>query len=65
MRKFILSIFVTLIFATNAFAGKAMINLVDIPTLGEWGMIAMFLALGVIGFIALRQRLSAHPPERN
>ncbi len=30
-----------------------------IPTLGEWGMIVMFAFLGIVGFIALRKRLSA------
>ena len=27
-----------------------------IPTLGEWGMIAMVAALGVLAFFALRKR---------
>lgn len=29
-----------------------------VPTLGEWGMIAMFVVLGIVGFIALRKRLA-------
>lgn len=31
--------------------------ILSIPTLGEWGMIAMVAALGVVGFFALRKRL--------
>lgn len=33
------------------FEGQAQVS--NIPTLGEWGMLAMFLILGITGFIAL------------
>ena len=39
------------------FEGQAQVS--NIPTLGEWGMLAMFLILGITGFIALT-KLSAN-----
>lgn len=49
---------VIILSALNAFAGEVMPAL-DVPTLGEWGMIALFAVLGIVGFIALRKRLAA------
>jgi hypothetical protein len=39
------------------FEGQAQVS--NIPTLSEWGLMAMFVALGIAGFIAIRRR-NAH-----
>ena len=64
MKLFLLSTLVAVIFNANAFAGEISV-LEEVPTLGEWGMIAMVIALGVIGFLALRKRLPAHAAGRD
>ena len=37
--------------------GEPMIS--SIPTLSEWGLIAMVVVLGIVGIFALRKRLSS------
>ncbi len=34
-------------------------DLVSVPTLDEWGMIAMFIILGIVGVVVLRKRLAS------
>ena len=58
MRVILPFIAVTLLSAVDAFAGTTAAA-ISVPTLGEWGMIAMFAILGIVGFIALRKRLSS------
>lgn len=58
MRVVLAFIAVTLLSAVDAFAGTTAAA-ISVPTLGEWGMIAMFAILGIVGFIALRKRLSS------
>lgn len=58
--KLILAIIaIILLPAANALAGAAVRN-ISVPTLSEWGMIAAFVILGIVGFIALRKRLAAN-----
>ncbi len=57
MRVIIASITAILVSSVSAFAGMKPI-ITNIPTLSEWGMIAMVGAIGVIGAIALRKRLA-------
>lgn len=57
MRVIIASIAATLVSSVSAFAGTDHMLPFPVPTLSEWGMIAMVGALGVIGAIALRKRL--------
>jgi IPTL-CTERM motif len=54
----IAAISTTLFSSASAFAGILNPRVTDIPTLSEWGMIAMVGALGVIGAIVLRKRLA-------
>jgi hypothetical protein len=35
------------------------VMVVGVPTLGEWGMIAMFIILGIVGAVVLRKRLAS------
>jgi len=49
-----------LLSAADAFAGRDGIPIIAVPTLGEWGMIAMFVVLGIAGLIMLRKRLAAN-----
>ena len=58
MRVIITAISATLVSTASAFAGMKPI-VTNVPTLSEWGMIAMVGALGVIGAIVLRKRLAA------
>jgi hypothetical protein len=57
MRVIISALLATLLSTVSAFAGDPR-QVTTIPTLSEWGMIAMVSALGVIGAIALRKRLT-------
>lgn len=60
--RFFLALFILIISSAGAFAGAdgmVLQRFAQIPTLGEWGMIAMVAALGVVGFFALRKRLSS------
>ena len=41
---------------SGAYEFEGQVQAVNIPTLGEWGMLAMFLILGITGFIAIRKR---------
>ncbi len=34
-------------------------DLVSVPPLDEWGMIAMFIILGIVGVVVLRKRLAS------
>lgn len=58
--RLILAIMAVIILSRlDAFAGNGM-KIHEVPTLGEWGMIAMFVILGIVGLIALRKRLAAN-----
>jgi len=59
MRVIIAAITATLVSSVSAFAGVVIMLPTPVPTLSEWGMIAMVGAIGVIGAIALRKRLAA------
>lgn len=54
MRVIIGAITTTLASSVSVFAGEKII----IPTLSEWGIIAMVGLFGVIGAIALRKRIT-------
>jgi hypothetical protein len=41
---------------SGAYEFEGQVQAVNIPTLGEWAMLAMFLVLGVAGYIAIRKR---------
>jgi hypothetical protein len=59
MRVIIAAIIATLSTSVSAFAGEQpMIVTTPVPTLSEWGLIAMVCALGIIGVIVLRRRLT-------
>lgn len=59
--KLILAIMaVIVLFAADAFAGSLIARPISVPTLSEWGLIAMFVVIGIVGFIALRKRLAAN-----
>ncbi len=62
MRSLVLSVLFTLMGSQLALAGAAPPNdlsPVSLPTLGEWGMIAMFIILGIVGVVVLRKRLAS------
>jgi IPTL-CTERM motif len=59
MRVILAVLTTTLLSSLSAFAGSRPINVTNIPTLSEWGTIAMVGLLGVIGAIALRKRLAS------
>ena len=62
MRSLVLSVLFTLMGSQLALAGPPVIRLVEpvgVPTLGEWGMIAMFIILGIVGAVVLRKRLAS------
>ena len=61
--RFFVALFILIISSAGAFAGAdgmLIRDVAQIPTLGEWGMIAMVAALGVVGFFTLRKRLASH-----
>jgi len=60
--RYISALFLLIISSAGAYAGAdgMLISATPVPTLGEWGMIGMVAALGVIGFFALRKRLASH-----
>jgi hypothetical protein len=58
MRVIIAAITGILVSTLSAFAGVPMIETTPVPTLSEWGLIAMVCALGIIGVIVLRRRLT-------
>jgi len=35
-------------------------QIIDVPTLSEWGLIAMVCVLGIVGIISLHKRVSSH-----
>ena len=43
---------------SGAFEFEGLAQVTNIPTLSEWGMIAMFLILGLAGFLALTRLVS-------
>jgi len=57
--RYLLALFLLIISSAGAYAGAdgMLIHTAQVPTLGEWGMIATVVALGIIGFFALRKRL--------
>ena len=55
MRCLVLSVLFTLMGSQYALA----VQTVSVPTLGEWGMIAMFIILGIVGVVVLRKRLAS------
>lgn len=59
--RYLLALFVLIISSAGAYAGEdsMLIRKAQVPTLGEWGMIATVVALGIIGFFALRKRLAS------
>lgn len=57
--RYILAIFLSIISSAGAYAGADGMVVSEVPTLGEWGMIATVAALGIIGFFALRKRLAS------
>ena len=60
MRVIIASIIAILSTSVSAFAGLVVVSTpTPVPTLSEWGLIAMVAALGIIGAIALRKRLAS------
>ena len=61
MRSLVLSVLFTLMGSQLAFGGNGMNHMtpVSVPTLGEWGMIAMFIILGIVGAVVLRKRLAS------
>jgi hypothetical protein len=60
MRSLVLSVLFTLMGSQLALAGSANhVTPVSVPTLGEWGMIAMFIILGIVGVVVLRKRLAS------
>ena len=60
MRSLLLSILFTLMGSQLALAGDIPVLIVeDVPTLGEWGMIAMFVVLGIVGAFVLRKRIAS------
>ncbi len=61
MRVFITALIVSLVSSASAFAGiePMPVTPLPVPTLGEWGFIAMSAVLGIVGFIALNRRLAA------
>ncbi len=60
MRSLVLSVLFTLMGSQLALAGTGMkVETVEVPTLGEWGMIAMFIILGIVGVVVLRKRLAS------
>jgi len=60
MRSLVLSVLFTLMGSQLALAGNMNhITPVSVPTLGEWGMIAMFIILGIVGVVVLRKRLAS------
>lgn len=61
MRVIIAAITGILVSTVSAFAGRVEMKVTEpIPTLSEWGLIAMVVALGVIGAIVLRKRLAGN-----
>ncbi len=59
MRSLVLSVLFTLMGSQLALAGASHVSPVNVPTLGEWGMIAMFIILGIVGVVVLRKRLAS------
>ena len=61
MRSLVLSVLFILMGSQLALAGipQPTADPVNVPTLGEWGMIAMFVVLGIIGALVLRKRLAS------
>jgi hypothetical protein len=60
MRSLVLSVLFTLMGSQLALAGGVMIlDPVSVPTLGEWGMIAMAGVLGIVGYLVIRRRAVA------
>jgi len=61
MRSLLLSVLFTLVGSQLALAGgkgQIPIQTEIVPTLGEWGMIAMFVVLGIVGALVLKKRLA-------
>ena len=60
MNRFVLTLLFTLIGSQLALAGipQPPADPVNVPTLGEWGMIAMFIVLGIVVALVLRKRLA-------
>ena len=56
MRSLVLSVLFTLMGSQLALAGINGMTPVSVPTLGEWGMIAMAGVLGIVGFMVIRRR---------
>jgi hypothetical protein len=54
--------FMTLILlsAADVFAGMPAQRIISVPTLGEWGMIAVFVVLGITGLITVRKHLATN-----
>jgi len=62
MRSLILSVLFILMGSQLALAGtnaNGMVISTSIPTLDEWGMIAMFVVLGIVGALVLRKSLAS------
>ena len=63
MRSLILSVLFSLMGSQLALAGSSskmkFESVADVPTLGEWGMIAMFVVLGIVGALVLRKGLAS------
>jgi|GEM_PF-3566440 len=45
-----------LLSAADAFAGIRPIQIIPVPTLNQWGLIAMAGILGIVGFMIIRRR---------
>jgi hypothetical protein len=57
--RYFLALSTLIISSAGAYAGEdaVAISAEQVPTLGEWGMIAMVAVIGIAGFFALRKRL--------
>ena len=59
MRSLVLSVLFILMGSQLALAGTNGMTPTSVPTLDEWGMIAMFVVLGIVGVVVLRKRLAS------
>jgi len=61
MRRLILSVLFILMGSQLALAGGSKMKMIptSVPTLDGWGLIAMFVILGIVGALVLRKGLAS------